>query len=160
MAPIAKFGHFPANHVEIKFTETSCDVSQRACSNGTMIDGCDRTDLRARTAIEGFIGEIEFGPVDFPLLDFHFQFIPDELNDGTPRNPFQNIGGDRRRRQNAITKHEEIRRRSFRNVPVGVQHDGFIEASPHCICLYESRVHIRAGDFATCRDRVVIDPSP
>ena len=45
-------------------------------------------------------------------------------------------------------------------MPVGVQHDGFIEAGPHCISLYESRIHIRARDFAACRDRVVIDAPP
>ena len=95
-----------------------------------MVDVCDRADLRAGTAIEGLIREIQFGPVDFPFLHFYLELIADEPHDRTPRNSFQDVRRDGRRRQNAVAEHEEIRRRSFRNVAVGVQNDCFVKAGP------------------------------
>ena len=113
MAPFAIFGHLPANHIEVKFSQMSRDFSQFACSDRTMIDGCNRADLRARAAVERFVGKIQLGSVDLPFLNFHLQFFANELDHGTPRDAFQNVGRDRRRRQGAITIHDEIRGRTF-----------------------------------------------
>src|SRR3989442_3687942 len=125
-----------------------------------MIDGCDRADLRAGAAIEGLIGEIQFGPVDFPLLHFYLDLIADDPHDRTPRNSFQYVRRDGRRRQNAVAEHEEIRGRSFRNVAVGIQNDRFVKAGPYGVGLDESRVDICARDLAARRKTVIVDAAP
>src|SRR5213078_3925944 len=67
---------------------------------------------------------------------------------------------DGRRRQNAVAEHEEIRRRSFRNVAVGVQNDRFVKTGPYGVGLDESRVDIRARDLAARRKTVIVDAAP
>src|SRR5439155_24247505 len=57
-------------------------------------------------------------------------------------------------------EHEEIRRRSFRNVAVGIQNDRFVKAGPYGVGLDESRVDICARDLAARRKTVIVDAAP
>src|SRR4051812_22150541 len=103
MAPLAIFGYLAANDVEIQPAKAVREIAQFTGPDRPMIYRGNGTDLGTGTAIKCFFGQIQFCPVDFPLLDFHFQLVTNELNDGAACNAFQNIGGDWRCRENAVS---------------------------------------------------------
>src|SRR5262245_41657979 len=120
MAPFPIFGNAPTDNIEVHLPQMSSHVTDLAGSDGSMVDACDRANLRACSAKEHLIGEIQFGPVDLTFLNLGSKFIPEQLDNRPTRDSFENIVCNRRSRKYAIAEHEEISGRPFRNVTIRV----------------------------------------
>ena len=125
-----------------------------------MIHARDGADLSTGAAEEGFVRQIEFGTIDLPFLHFHFQLFVDELHDAAADDSFENVVAGRRRGKNTVPQQKEIRGRTFGDVPIVVENDGFIETRTIRVGLHEGGVHVSAGDLSSSGNRVVVDAAP
>src|SRR5262249_36336006 len=105
------------NDIEVKLAQPAGIFPDLPRTHRTVINACDRADLRARSAEEHLVGQIEFRTVDLPFLNFHPQLVAQQLNDGPSCNTFQDIVRNRRRAHDAITQHKEVRCRTFETCP-------------------------------------------
>src|SRR5215471_14785363 len=94
IAPVAVFRHAPADDIEIQVTKASRNWAHLTCTNRTVINACYGADLRARSTEEHFVGEINLSTVDRPLLNFHPQFIANQLDHSSARDAFENVIGN------------------------------------------------------------------
>src|SRR5204862_6676318 len=62
--------------------------------------------------------------------------------------------------EGAVADHEQILGAALGDVTIVREHDRLVEPGLLRLRLGERRIHVRTGDLAAGRDRVVVDPTP
>src|SRR5665213_1556962 len=93
-------------------------------------------------------------------VDAHAQLVAQVAGDERARHAFEQVLREIGRRRDAVTQHEQVRRRGFADVAVVGEHDRIVEAVEPRLALGERDVHVAAGDLRAGRRRVVVDTAP
>src|SRR5688500_17272607 len=94
-----------AESVVERFLELLRDRTDLTVSERESINRYDRSDLSVRAAHEGFVGQIELGPIYGALLNCQAKIIARKGNDRVPRDALENTLGQIRRYQ-SVAAHD------------------------------------------------------
>src|SRR5207253_7063817 len=157
--PAAILRRLAANGVEVDLAHLCCDRSALALADGAVIDARHRRDLSARAAEEDLIGDIQLGAVNLAYRG-RDAAVRGDLENAGPGDALEDVVGSGGRDQDSVANEEEVLRASFAHVAILRQDDRLVEAGLLRLGLRERSVHVRAGDLAAGRDRVVVGTPP
>src|SRR3989304_6288345 len=125
-----------------------------------MIDLCHSGELHGSSRHEHLFTDEYFRAVNRALHHDKPQLVARQLHNGFSCNTFKNVVRYGWCDQDPIAQHEDIHCRAFRDMPILIQHECFVEAGAVRVCFDEGGVCIGACHLAACRDDVIINAPP
>ena len=99
-----------------------------AVTNLEMVDRTDRKHLRAGSAEEDLIRDIEFGAVDIAFLNRQAEFLTAETDEGGTRDALEDATRQARGDHDAVSDKKEAGRRTLGHLAGLVQEDRLVKA--------------------------------